>query len=236
MRPILRLLMLVMCSAAVAVQAASPDAKPDPRILTSQGFLAHHPDMRWRLQGMEAYDQGLHKAAAGYFRLAARFADKPSQAMLAQMLWDGQGVEQDRALAYAWMDLAAERAYPVFLAKREQYWEALDAAERERALREGQAVYETYGDDVAKPRLERKLDRGRRNITGSRVGFVGALQIRIPGPGGWIEIGGDDYYNETYWKPEKYWTWQDTTWKAPVTGRVDIGEILSAPAETPPQD
>ncbi len=42
------------------------------------------------------------------------------QALMAEMLWQGShDPPQDRAAAYAWMDLAAERGYPELLRQRE---------------------------------------------------------------------------------------------------------------------
>lgn len=204
-------------------------------VLSSEGFMAAHPDMRWRVEGLNAFEAGRHEDAAAYFRRAARFADKPAQAMLAEMLWDGRGVERNRAQAYAWMDLAAERHYRPFLIQRERYWNALDAGERERALEFGRSLYAEFGDDVAKPRLERLLTRAKRNVTGSRVGNVGALTIMVPGPGGqWERISGEEYYSDKLWVPEQYWAWQDRTWKEPGTGRVDVlpaERVPSPPAE-----
>src|SRR3546814_2441093 len=90
--------------------------------MVTSGFLNSHPDLRYRLLGMEAMREDRHGDAFKFFRRAAHFADKPSQGMVAEMLWNGDGVERDRALAYAWMDLAAERGYAGFLGLRERYW------------------------------------------------------------------------------------------------------------------
>lgn len=205
------------------------------QITGSARFMSAHPDMRWRREGMEAYETGQYAFAAGYFRRAAQYADKPSQAMYAEMLWNGEGVEQDRELAYAWMDLAAERGYPPFLMQRENYWAALGPAERERAVHRGQEVYEEYGDAVAKPRKEEVLRRNtRRGVTGSRVGAVhGRLSISFPdGVGeplyGGITTGAMDgaiYYQDRYWKPRAYWAWQDRTWGLSRTGDATVGDL-----------
>ena len=205
-----------------SANASSRDSSVSEHIVVNtESFMSAHPDLRWRREGMEAYDKGQHGFAADYFRRAARFADKPAQAMYATMLWKGEGVEQDRALAYAWMDLAAERGYPHFIAHRERFWEQLTSAEREEAIRRGEAVYAEYGDDVAKPRLESRLHKGRK-VTGSRVGFVGNLKIMLPDG---IQITGDDYYQDRYWKPRAYWAWQDRTWGKPPTGKATVGEL-----------
>jgi uncharacterized protein len=204
-------------------------------IVNTEYFLSAHPDIRWRREGVWSLELGQPDHAAEHFRRAARYADKPSQAMLAELYWSGLGVEQDRALAYAWMDLAAERVYPVFLAKREHYWAQLTEAERARVQDVGLPLYEQYGDDAAKPRLERLLRRAKRNMTGSRVGAVGNLRIIITSPGGPapkpgdIEVApgitGHHYYDDRFREPTEYWAWQDRAWKQAPTGRVDIQPI-----------
>lgn len=222
--------LLLQC--ATAAQAADSGKKPeiDPMVLT-EGFLAAHPDLRWRGEGIRAYERGDFETALDYFKRAARHADKPSQAMVADMYWRGVGVAQDRALGYAWMDLAGERLYPDFIGFREQYWNALDETERVDALERGQAILAEYGDDVAKPRLEKVLRRERRGVTGSRTGFVGNLKI-IPmtGPlaGTGMTLDGDQYYAREYWEPRRYWQLQDSIWRAPVLGRVRVGDIEQA--------
>src|SRR3546814_613891 len=79
----------------------------EPGILT-EGFLSSHPDMRWRREGLYSYNQEEYDIAMDQFLRAARYADKPSQAMIAEMYWKGIGVPRDRELGYAWMDWAAE--------------------------------------------------------------------------------------------------------------------------------
>ena len=122
------------------------------------------------------------------------------------------------------------------LINRERYWKSLDADERARALAQGEAVYAEFGDDVAKPRLERVLLRERRAMTGSRVGFVGALDIRIPTPNGVRSVDGAQYYHEKFWNPALYWRWQDYDWKKPGKGRVDVGEVMTDVNEPLPED
>src|SRR5690606_37219363 len=97
-------------------------------VMITAGFLKAHPDLRYRLHGLEKYKERDFDDALKFFRRAAFYADKPSQGMVAEMYWRGEGVEQDRALAYAWMDLAAERGYRGFLGLRERYWNALGAS------------------------------------------------------------------------------------------------------------
>ena len=199
-------------------------ANIDDLVMSSEGFLTRHPDLKYRLLALTAYRKEDFADALSKFKRAARFADKPSQGMVAEMLWEGQGVPVDRPAAYIWMDLAAERGYKMMLVKRELYWEALTAAERERALELGDALYGEYADKYAKPRLESKLRQARMKTTGSRTGFASNLRIEIPTPSGLRTINGSDYYKDEYWKPEHYWAMQDSDWKD-NEGRVDIGEI-----------
>ncbi len=199
-----------------------------PELIT-EGFLSAHPDLRWRREGLHAYANGRYDEAMDHFLRAARYADKPAQAMIAEMYWKGIGVPQDRALGYAWMDLAAERFYSNFTIMREQYWQSLDAAMQQAAIERGQPLLAEYGDEVAKPRMA-KILRKQRSATGSRVGFTGNVQI-IPftGPlaGSGMSIRAEEYYSPKYWQADKYFEWQDEVWDAPGArkGRVEVGDV-----------
>jgi hypothetical protein len=202
-----------------------------PELMT-EGFLSAHPDLRWRREGLHSYANKRYAEAMDYFLRAARYGDKPAQAMIAEMYWKGIGFPQDRALGYAWMDLAAERFYSNFLIKREQYWESLDEATRRAAIERGQSLLAEYGDEVAKPRMAKVL-RKERNVTGSRVGFVGNLEIipfTGPNAGSGMSIRADEYYAPKYWQADKYFEWQDQVWDAPNArkGRVEVGDVEQA--------
>lgn len=225
--------LLVLCIASAAGAASwTPSAgatEGDTLVTTSEGFLSAHPDLHWRNRGERAYLEGDYARAQQKFRSAARYADKPSQAMLATMLWNGEGSVADHALAYAWMDLAAERGYPDFLATRERYWQALSADERSRAIEVGQAIYAEFGDAVAKRRLEQELTRARVQITGSHLGRVGNLQVQLRQADGSfsVPVPSTRYYDPRYWQPEQYWQWQDRKWQDPPEGRVEVGPLQS---------
>lgn len=223
-------LALALACAAPRLLATNPAPDAPHAAAASEGFLEYHPDLRWRKIGLERYEEGRLDTALEAFIRSSRYADKGSQAMVAEMYWKGEGTEVDRAQAYAWMDLAAERGYKDFLAVREHYWAALDEAERKRALAVGQGIYADFGDDVAKPRLERKIDQGRRKTTGSRTGFKGALTVLLPGNGNWITLDGEQYYNDKFWQPELYFEWQDQIWREPYKGRVEVGAVTEVGA------
>lgn len=212
-------------------------AEINPDILT-EGFLSAHPDLRWRREGLRSYERGDHASALTQFKRAARYADKPSQLLVAEMYWTGAGVPRDRAMGYIWMDLAAERMYHDFVVFRERYWNQMTEAERADAIERGEEVYAEYGDDVAKPRLAQILRRERRNVTGSRVGFVGNLTITPntgPLAGTGMTISGDQYYADEYWVPEKYFEMQDNIWGETLRGRVQVGDVETV-RDHPDQD
>ena len=232
--PLLALALAVACGVAASNVQAQVDSSI---VLESEAFLSAHPDVNNRRRGMGAYEAGNHEEALVYFRRAARYADKPSQAMVAEMLWKGEGGPEDPALAYAWMDLAAERGYPGFTAIREHYWSLLDAAQREDAVARGAEVYAEYGDEVALRRMETVLRRERRRTTGSRTGFVGALEIQIPGPGGQLEqVSGHRFYDRKLWDPTLYQAWQDAVWMEPREAQVDVGEVEPLRSDPVPDD
>jgi hypothetical protein len=216
---------LFVLACVTEVRGAPPDPLDDP-VLVAAGFLDAHPDLRYRMLGMDSYRDGKHDDAMRYFRRAAFYADKPSQAMVAEMLWRGDGGERNPSLAYAWMDLAAERGYLIFLQTREKYWEALDEQQRKVALEEGQAVYGRYGDEVAEARIAAVLRRARTRVTGSRTGSAGNLQIIVPGPGGTDRtISAHQFYRPEYWDPAKYRQWHDDLWRNARIGRITVHDI-----------
>ena len=129
-----------------------------------------HPDTHYRRLGFKSYSAGNAYEAVTYLTRAARYADKPSQLALALMYWEGDGVDRDRARAYAWADVAAERGYPDFLAVRERYWSEMTPEEQAEARKVGAEVLAEYGDEVAKKRLNGLLRQGLSRKTGSRAG------------------------------------------------------------------
>jgi hypothetical protein len=240
MKAVSLILLLGISVVAGTARAAGGTLDDDPKIVSDESFIRAHPDLRYRRSGLQAYERKRFTDAYGYFRDAARYADKTSQAMVAEMLWNGHGVPRDRPLAYAWMDLAAERKYPSLVVLRERYWSEMDEAERARALEVGQEVYAAYADDVSKPRLERELLRGRNQATGSHLGRVGTLalpsQVHVPRQQPQFEgrsvdalgtfsnfVDGSKYYAAEYWEPKAYWKWQDAQWQRLDDGSVIVG-------------
>ena len=234
-----RFLALLALALFLSTAAAAPSVPARERDLWAMpGFLYAHPDVKYRKLGFWHLEQNETEQALASFRKAARFGDKASQAMLAEMYWSGERVSADRPQAYAWMDLAAERGYAMFLVRREALWEQLSLAEQARALDVGGPLYAEYGDDVAKPRLKSWLaraTRGSSSPTGSHLGALGAVRI-IPatplnadvtrGPHALgFSISGDTYYHRKFWFPERYFEWTDSIWVDMPEGEVEVGEL-----------
>lgn len=217
-------------------QPAASQINQPADTLSNEGFLRAHPDLQFRLKGITELKAGKTENAAAYFRRSAYYGDKPSQAMIAALYWEGQGLATNRPLGYAWMDLAAERQYPDFLAQRERYWAALNDEEREEAINVGLKIYARYGDETALPRIATLLRRVSRQIAGSRTGFASNVRVIVPRSGSinsgdeadLIVIDGSQFYSAEFWEPERYRAWHDMQWKQPRVGRVVVGELHDA--------
>ena len=227
--------------AAASAQPVATTVTPfEQELLETEGILGAHPGFRWRREALLALEKGEQRYVQTWLERAARYADKPAQALIAERYWQGSGVARDPALAYAWMDLAAERGYTVFVAHREKNWAALDAAERRRALEVGKGVYAEFGDDVAQPRLAKHLERKRRTQTGSHVGTRSMAEVYLPpsqNPSGEMGIGKGktrqfyvgkrlpNFYQDKLWKADAYFAWQDAQYVGLPEGIVTVGDM-----------
>ena len=214
---------------ACALPSVANGSRKDDELRATEVWRLYHPDQHHRDRAMAAYERDEFADAYRQFLRAAYYADKPSQAALAEMLWQGIGVERDRAAAYGWADLAAERGYTAFLAQRERYWSQLTDDERARALKMGAGIYAGYGDEVAKPRLERELRKGDKWAYAS-VTHRAYARVSLKNADGWgytqLVTG---FYEPKYWQPRQYWQWQDAIWREPAGGTVRVGPLEVAP-------
>jgi hypothetical protein len=222
MRPAL-LLLSVLFLPLFATAAERPSGEEDAAVIGA-GFMDSHPDMMYRQWGVNALRRNDVNGAMDNFRLAARYADKPAQGYLGEMYW--YGVEQPRnpVMAYAWMEVAAERGYPLFVDLRNEYWATLPLEQHDAARAQASALRAEYGDEVARPRMAEVLRKGRREMTGSRVGSM-SNNVDIVYMDGGISrtIKADRLYDPKYWDPKQYERWQDETWMKIRRGTVEVG-------------
>jgi TPR repeat protein len=213
----------------------------DAQLKSAEG----HPNEVWRYRGLKSYLSGQYGEAVEHFERAAGYADKFSQHYLSLIHWHGQGVPVDRAQAYVWSDLAAERGGKRLLIIREKMWAQLDADQRAEVASRGDAFYACYGDSVAKPKAEKALRRFAAQKTGSRVGYNNQnIDIIMGGPihgsftgspglmaASAMVTGGSDeqqLYAKERTQAAAYWREQDRALD-PHTITVEVGPVSEVP-------
>ncbi|MEO7072033.1 MAG: hypothetical protein ABI300_03260 [Rhodanobacter sp.] len=235
----------------MAVRAQPNDEGTLIALLSNRQVVAAHPDLFYRDLAVRAYQDGDKHATEGLLLKAASYADKPAQAMLAAMYWNGDGVAKDRPRGYAWMDLAADHGYKDLLVQREHYWAQLGAAERELAVSAGRQIYAGYNDSAGLRKLDQALKRAADQATGSRTEFGGNnLTVRLRGGAagpalgpkngtgptvlGGTPVRGTDYYSPQLWSATPYAKLKDRVWEyaRDESGTVEIGPLQSLPARS----
>jgi hypothetical protein len=200
----------------------------------------YHPDLFGEYAGVRRYAHHEFEGALKYFEVGAYYADKLSQLSIGLMHLNGEGVPKDAVTAYAWLDIAAERKYPDFVATRDRVKATLSPEQLESAQKMRATLAAKYADAVAKPRMEQQLRFGVEQMTGSRTGFdYGVYHAPVThncGAGaaiGGVEVptsgcGGADVYAKSRWDPRAYFASRDAQWKGTVT----VGDIED-PAKVP---
>lgn len=192
-----------------------------------------HYDQVFRWRAMEAFQSGQVAAAIRDFERAARYADKPSQFALGVIHMNGSGVPRDRALAYAWLDVAAERGYEEIVEQRDLLWSQLTDGERTAGRFLAKRLLGKYGDARAKPRhrsktlaaLQHSLGKSKSVrddviVTDLQNCSAGVVDFRRGNP-----CSERDFYSSRF-DPKHYWAVQDAAWGA--SGVVEVGPVLRA--------
>ena len=200
-----------------------------PQALLTDGFLAAHPDMDYRMRGVALDRRDDPAAAAKEYRRAASYGDKPSQARLGEMYWNGEGLARDPVLGFLWMALAAEREQREFSLLKLYYWQHLDPAQQRQAQEQAPAMLEQYGDKAALRRLGTVMRREQRKTAGSLLGYNPSSGPLFLGNG----LDPELYFAEVFWTPGDYVQLQDRIFEQQYQGRVDVGEVEQLPAAPP---
>jgi hypothetical protein len=235
-----------------ALAHADDDPLNDPDVQRALHAMAnastwYHPDLFGEYTGMRRYAHHQYKGALKYFEIGAFYADKLSQLSLGLMYMNGEGTPKDPVTAYAWLDLAAERDYPDFVATRDTLKDRLTPEQLARAMVLRAKLAETYADGVAKHRLVVQIRQGLLQgvpNSGSRTGFEYGNYWRPTNPdcAPTLAAGGQEQpqagcgrsvFANAYWDPNSYFAWRDSAYQP----RVSVGAIheLGKAIDKPPQ-
>ena len=107
---------------------------------------------------------------------AARWANKPAQYALGVMYFNGDHAEKNRPLGLAWLALAAERHDPSYEPTFISAYGQVTPEELALANAYWKQLKQTYADDVAAPRAERRFDREYQQIAWA-INFGGSIFI-----------------------------------------------------------
>jgi hypothetical protein len=240
----------MLTALSLTMQAHSEDdALKEPGIQRALSAMYNastvgHPDLYGEFSGMRHYSRHEYKQALKYFEVGALYADKLSQLCLGLMYLNGEGVSKDPVTAYAWMDIAAERDYPDFVATRDTLKAELTPEQLAQAMAMRGKLAEKYGDNVAKHRLVVQLRQGQMRLTGSLTGFdYGVAGIKTnPNCGPTPVVGGQEQpqigcggsvFAKVYWDPDLYFASRDREYKATVNvGAVtELGKAIDKPPQ-----
>ncbi|HUB88621.1 MAG TPA: hypothetical protein VMA74_02715 [Dyella sp.] len=109
-----------------------------------------------------AYGQHHYGQSVRFFTTAASWASKPAQYVLAVMALNGDHQPRNRALALAWLALAAERPNSRFQSPYEELHKAVTQAERHAANDLLEKMRPIYGDATAAKRAEDRYIEGMK--------------------------------------------------------------------------
>lgn len=205
-----------------------------PRPLPASEFpiAEHTPGYRLTAAGSRSWENGLFYDARHKFKEAALYADKVAQFNLGVIHYRGDGVDPDPALAWAWFALASERDYAHMVEMREALWAELDEAGRRKAQAHFEELEPRYGDAVAVPRTVKFMERKRKEITGSRVGSIGAL--KVIDRSGQVRDG-EDFYREEAWDFHQVIAAEKQMFDAWARGTVSARDLELKDDEPPPE-
>lgn len=154
------------------------------------------PDQAEFIRGARSLQDGFERDAFDKFLRAASWGNKQAQKVIGTMYAEGLSVDENWARAHAWYRLAASHGDQSIITDRDAIWESLRDDEKEEAEAYYQELVPKYGDLEALRNRERWVRRQKREVTGSRLGNVGALRVQIPDATGYQwELSGQEYFS-----------------------------------------
>jgi hypothetical protein len=144
-------------------------------------------------KAVKAFENDQYAFAKEMYEVSASWAYKPAQYNLSVMYSRGQGVPVDLSRAAAWITLAAERGEPRYINARDAIIINLDSEQVEKANRILEQLKPKYADEKALKKAKKRWRNVKRDVTGSRLGFVGSA--KIGGVGNSTVSAGNDMIN-----------------------------------------
>lgn len=179
------------------------------------------PGMYHYRKACELFAKGNAQAAIEQWTVAATWAVKEAQYDLGIVYFKGKEVTANRPLGLAWLAVAAERKDPAFSESLAAAW-AESSAEEHRAANElFPSLLKQYGDDATLPKAMGHFNNELSQVTGSRVGMPGHVNVWTPEHGN-LDVA---VYRKELQKLS------EQNFGSVPEGRVSIGEI-QVPAET----
>ena len=161
-------------------------------------------------------------AALGMYKLAAYWGNKYAQYNIGILFFfGGKSIAPDRPRAAAWLRMAAGSQQPGMADTFQKVSQSLTPAEHAQADAVWNELQAKYAGTLTRQRAITRYQTERRNVTGSRVGFVGSLTLCLP--------DGSDVDGYTYYKQmdKVFETYVDT-----MFGHATVGPLvpISEPA------
>lgn len=154
------------------------------------------PDQADLVRAARSLQDGFESDAFDKYMRSARYGNKTAQKNIGLMYIKGLGVDKDWARAYAWFRLAASHNDASIVAARDEIFGALREEEKAQAETYYKEIAEDYGDVKALKRREQWVRRQKREVTGSRLGTIGALRVQVADATGYTwELSGTQYFD-----------------------------------------
>lgn len=170
--------MILLCAALPALAQTLGDLGRGGHLHEEESrFL---PGMYHYRKACELFARGDAAAAIGQWTVAAGWAVKEAQYDLGIVYFKGEGVATDRPLGLAWLALAAERKDRAFSKSLAAAWAGTSSAEHARANELFRDLVARYGDDATLAKAIAHFEHELAQITGSRVGMPGHVNVWTP--------------------------------------------------------
>lgn len=148
----------------------------------AQDYTKLYPDGPALQKGKAAAARGKYDTAHKFYLDAAAYGSKEAQKLIGLQYLDGQGVDADAALAYAWVKLANSAGDDMRIKKAYvELADALDDGVKTEAEKHYSKLAKDYSDEKALKKRKSWVRRELRGSGSSRMSPMEQIQIQIDG-------------------------------------------------------